>query len=159
MATDNASKKRPPSDHTCTPLAKGVQTCNYGLNFEEYSETLDFLKRVEADLDLRSQVIAQLESEWKPAIATALELFYQRLRCKECNFGPGTSGPNCQLSADSQRRLNDLIQEMKTFFVDKLDLAKFTQFKKRLRSLEKEYLEVNKVAACKGRTSNSVSSG
>jgi hypothetical protein len=149
MPTDDISPNLP-SDHKYTPFAQDTPRSNYDLDFNEYSSTLEFLKNVKEDPDLRSQVTARIESEWRPAVATALDLFNQRLRCKKCNSTPGTSGFRHRLSADGQRRLDALISEMRGFPVERLDQAKFAQFQKRLRNLEREHLNENLGATCKG---------
>jgi hypothetical protein len=89
-----------------------------------------------------SQLIALLESEWRPAVATALDEFYERIQCSNCSFIPGAYGWNRKLLPDGQRRLDALIVEMKRFPVEELTLGKVMQYKAKLGKLEKEYIVV-----------------
>lgn len=123
---------------------------NYGLIFEDYEDVLDFFQKVKKDPELGSQIVALLESEWRPAVATALEHFYERIQCSKYNSTPDATGFRCRLSSDGQRRLDELIQEMKMFPVENLSLGKFMKFKSRLGQLEKEYLDANLGKFCKG---------
>jgi hypothetical protein len=132
-----------------SPRAQSKPT-TYGLDFTDYEDIISFFERVKSDPDLASQLIALLESEWRPAVATALDEFYERIQCSNCNFIPGAYGWNRKLLPDGQRRLDALIMEMKRFPVEGLTLGKVVQYKAKLGKLEKEYLDVNLGKMCKG---------
>ena len=132
-----------------SPRAQSKPTA-YGLDFTDYEDTISFFERVKNDTDLASQLIALLESEWRPAVATALDELYERIQCSNCNFIPCAYGWNRKLLPDSQRRLDALIVEMERFPVEELTLGKVMQYKAKLGKLEKEYLDVNLGKMCKG---------
>jgi hypothetical protein len=157
--TTTTPRITPPSHHRYAPVCRSIPNSNYGLEFKEFSEALEFLKTLKEDPDLQSQVIALFQSEWKPTIAAALNHFNERLRCSKCSCNPSDAGSHRRLSAAGQRRLDDLIDEMKMINVEKLDKAKFWQWRTRLRELELEYLDANFGATCKGLALNETSRG
>ncbi|KAE9368584.1 hypothetical protein N431DRAFT_444008 [Stipitochalara longipes BDJ] len=126
------------------------KTTNYGLLFSDYEDFLDFLERVKCDPELVSQIVDLLISEWRPAITTALDLFYERLQCSNCNSIPGAPKFHRRLCPDGQRALESLAMEMKRFPVENLSSGKLMQFITRLRNLEKECLDANLGEECKG---------
>jgi hypothetical protein len=157
--TTTTPRITPPSHHRYAPVCPSIPNSNYGLEFKEFSEALEFLKTLKGDPDLQSRVIALFQSEWKPTIAAALNHFNERLRCSKCSCNPSDAGSHRRLSAAGQRRLDDLIDEMKMINVEKLDKAKFWQWRRRLRELELEYLDANFGATCKGLALNETSRG
>jgi hypothetical protein len=157
--TTHTPTATPLFDQKYSPIGGGIPNSNYGLDFKEFSETLDFLKRVNGDPNLQSQVIALFQSEWKPTIAVALHQFNEPLRCSEYNCFSGESGFHRRFSTAGQRRLDELIDEMRWIPVEKLDKAKFSQLGKRFRELELEYLDANLGATCKDLALNGCSRG
>jgi hypothetical protein len=143
------------SSHKYTTAARSIaraqpKPTNYGLIFDDYEDILNFLERVKGDPDLASQIVALLESEWRPAVTTALDQFCERIQCSKCTSVPGAPGLHCRLSPDCQRRLDALILEMKMFPLENLSLGKLMTFKSRLWQLEKEYLDAHLGKSCKG---------
>jgi hypothetical protein len=132
-----------------SPRAQSKPT-TYGFDFTDYEDIISFFERVKNDPDLASQLIALLESEWRPAVATALDELYERIQCSNCNFIPCAYGWNRKLLPDGQRRLDALIVEMKRFPVEGLTLRKVVQYKAKLGKLEREYLDVQLGKMCKG---------
>ena len=137
---------------TITRPSVGAQSkkTNYGLVFSDYEDFTDFLERVKPDPELVSQIVELLNSEWRPAINTALDVFYERIQCSKCNSVPGAGKLHRQFSLDGQRSLDALILEMKILSVEKMSAGKLMQFVARLRNLEKEYLDAKLGKECSG---------
>jgi len=146
-----AAKVQP---HKYTTLARpslGAQPkkTNYGLVYSDYEDFVDFLERVNRDPELNSQIVEVLKSEWRPAVTTALDMFYERIQCSKCNAISGAPEFHRQLSLDGQRGLEAVILDMKRFPVEKLSSGEVMKFVARLKSLEKEYLDANLGKECK----------
>jgi hypothetical protein len=142
-----------PHKYTTTARRSLKTVCkptNYGLFFEDYEDFIKFLPRVKGDPELVSQIIALLQSEWRPAVPLALEEFYERIRCSKCNPVTGTSGTHCRLSPDSQKSFEALVHGMEQVPVESLSERKIKHFTTSLGKLEKEYLNANLGKVCKG---------
>lgn len=129
------------------------KSANYGLAFDDYEDLLSFLEReeIKTDSDLVLQVIALLESEWRPAVEAARDEFYERIQCCKCGTHERkANGWNRKISPDGERKLDALIEEMRRLSVEKLTVGRVMGLKKRFGELEKEYLDAHLGRVCKG---------
>ncbi len=102
---------------------------------------------IKQDPDLAWQIIALLESEWRPAVQAALQCFDERICCSKCS---SISEAGKKLKPDGKRRLDSLVLEMERLPVEQLSLRRFRKFRARLGWLEKEYLDANLGKTCGG---------
>jgi hypothetical protein len=136
---------------TARPTLKSApKPTNYGLIFDDYEDILSFYHRVKQDPDLKSQMIALLESEWRPAVQAAIQRFYERTCCSKCLSISETGEIKKKLTPAGKRRLDTVIIEMRKFPVEQLSLRRLRKFRTRLGWLEKEYLDANVGKICGG---------
>jgi hypothetical protein len=127
---------------TARPTLKSApKPTNYGLIFDDYEDILSFYHRLKQDPDLASQIIALLESEWRPAVQAAIQRFYERICCSKCLSIAKPGEIKRRLTPEGKRRLDALILEMERLPVEQLCLRKLRKLGARLGWLEKEYLD------------------
>ena len=134
---------------TVRPTIKSApKPTNYGLIFDDYEDILSFYHRLKQDPDLASQMIALLESEWRPAVQAAIQRFYERICCSKCLSNSEAGEITRRLTPEGKRRLDAFILEMERFPVEQLSLRKLRKLRARLGWLEKEYLDANLGTIC-----------
>ena len=146
-ADTNAHKYSTTARPTLKSAPKPTNCC---LIFDDYEDILSLYHRIKQDPDLKSQMIAVLESEWRPAVQAAIQRFYERICCSKCLSFSETGEIKRRMTPAGKRRLDALIMEMERFPVEQLSLRRFAKFRTRLGWLEREYLDANLVKFCGG---------